>query len=253
MRLLTLADGFGDSNVMPAWYPCFFKWPEIIGFMTKGVDLVNMSRYGAGNEYLLQCLRHHKETDVALIQWAIPNRLDLVLSHTSDYWQQQIDSDLVYHNNIMNLAPDRYWLSSGSKVAGAQEYHQKFISLRQHQLRSQLFVEHATLLLLQHNIDYRFLLTWDSAYLQESVDNTNNWCWHEPFKGMHSFRHVSKFSSLDFDITQPISLIQFDFIKQFIMPGLNLPWRSNIEINAVENMLYRKHKDAVALRKNDHI
>jgi hypothetical protein len=42
--------------------------------------------------------------------------------------------------------------------------------------------------------------------------------------------------------------VQFDFIRQHIMPELDLPWRSNNEISAVENMLHRKYKEAVALK-----
>ena len=58
MKLLTLADGFGDSGTAPVWYCDFFKWPEIIKLMTHELDVVNLSRYGAGNEYIVQCLRN---------------------------------------------------------------------------------------------------------------------------------------------------------------------------------------------------
>ena len=249
MKVITIADGFGDSIAVPNWYPGFIKWPEIINFMTKGVELTNLARYGAGNEYILQCLRQHTvDTDIALVQWAIPNRLDLVLKHSSTFWEQQIATDVVYNNNIVNVGADRYWISSASNSPGVLEYHQKFISLRQHQLRSQLFIEHATLLLRQHNINYRFLLTDDSEYLQETVLDTSNWCWHQEFTGMNSFRKISKFSELDFELPQPISLIQFEFIKLFIMPNIDLQWRSVNEITAVENMLHRKYKEAILLK-----
>jgi len=249
MKLFTAADGFGDSVVAPSWYPQFFKWPEIIKLMTKGVELENLSRYGAGNEYIVQCIRNAKPADVALVQWAAPNRLDLILAHRSSFWTEQIAADATYNNNVLALNNDYYWLSSGSQLPGIKEYHQKFISMRQHQRRSQLFVEHAKLLFSSQGVNYRFLLTSDSDYLQETVADFGNWCWHEPFKGMDSFRKVSKFSELDFDLHQPISLIQFDFIKQFIIPNIDLQWRSTKEIDAVENMLHRKYKEAV-IEKN---
>jgi len=252
MKLLTIADGFGDSVAVPDWYPAFFKWPEIIKFMTRDVDLVNLSRYGAGNEYILQCLRHNfKGNDVVLVQWAIPDRFDLVVRSTDDFWNQQISQDPVYNNNTCALGRDRYWLSSASQNSHVQTYHQKYISHRQHQLRSQCYVEHATLLLESKSIQYRFLLTQDSPYLEESVTDTTNWCWHDAFKGMESFRKISAYAALDLGIVQPISLIHFDFIKQFIMPSLDLPWRDATEITAVENMLYRKYKQAVAAKPND--
>lgn len=254
MNLLTIADGFGDSNTMPPWYPDFFKWPEIIKFMTKGVELTNLSRYGAGNEYILQRLRYHLvDQQVVLVQWASPRRLDLVLDHCNDFWQKNIAKDPVYANNVVELNNQQWWLSSGTTDLSVKEYHTKFISLAQHESRSQMFVEHATLLLSQKKIYFRFLLTPNSDYLRQSIKDTANWCWHEPFKGMDSFRKVSKFADLDFGITQPISLVQFDFVKTYIMPGLNLPWRNSKEIDAVENMLYRKYQQAKQNKPHDKI
>ncbi len=249
-KLLTIADGFGDSKAVPPWYPNFYKWPEIIGFMTQDLEVVNLSRYGAGNEYILQSLRHnYTDTNVALIQWAIPNRLDLVLGNPDKFWDHQISQDPVYNNNVVNVGKDRYWISSGSTNPYIREYHSTYIRSRQHQMRSQMFVEHAKLLLDSAGIEYGFLLSYDSEYLKESVTDFSNWCWHSPFQGMHSFRRVSKFSHLDFNYIQPVSLIQFDFVKQFIMPKFDLRWKSANDIDAVENMLYQDHKQAMLLKK----
>jgi len=252
-KLLTIADGFGDSKAVPDWYPNFFKWPEIIGLMTQDLEVVNLSRYGAGNEYIIQSIRHNcTDIDVALVQWAMPNRLDLVLGNPDKFWDEQISQDPVYNNNIVDVGKDRYWISSGSNNPYVLEYHGKYIRSRQHQLRSQLFVEHAKLLLRSAGIEHGFMLSYDGEYLKESVTDFSNWIWHSPFRGMHSFRRVSKFSHLDFNYIQPVSLIQFDFVKQFIMPAFDLCWRSPKDIDAVENMLYQDHKQAMLL-KNDSI
>jgi hypothetical protein len=249
MKLLTIADGFGDTVHSPSWYPDFYKWPKIIWFMTKGVNITDLSRYGAGNEYILQCLRHNwPNQQRVLIQWAIPARLDLMLNDFDDFWHKEIAADPVYANNTVTLGPQRWWLSSGSTNRHVKEYHTRYVSLQQHQFRSQMFVEHATLLLKHNLIDYKFFLTWDSDYLAPVVSDVGNWCWHQEFKGMHSFRKVSKFADLDFGFTQPISPIQFDFIKTYIMPAFDLPWRSATELDAVENMLLRKYKHAKTLR-----
>jgi len=117
--------------------------------------------------------------------------------------------------------------------------------MSQHQLRSQLFIDYAKLLINQHQVNYRFMLTWDGWYLENTVADDINWSWHEPFKGMHGFRIHSKFSKLDLGITQPIPLIHYDFIKQFIMPCLDLPWRSDRELAAVESMLYRHYQESI--------
>ena len=66
------------------------------------------------------------------------------------------------------------------------------------------------------------------------------------------FTHKSKYRDLDIGIDQPLPLVAFDFIKQYIMPSIDLQWRNNIEIDAVENMLYRHYQEAIKNR-NDQI
>lgn len=250
MKLLTLADGYGDSVATPAWYPKYLKWPEIIKLMTKGVDLVNCSRYGAGNEFIVNQLKQNiTVADVVMVQWAQPHRLDLVLAHKDPkFWNDVIASDSVYKNNTVVCGNDKFWISSASKTPAVQTYHRQYITIRQHQLRSQIFVEYAKLLLEQHNIDYRFMLVNDSEYL----DIDAKWIWHKPFKGMSSFNFESKYFELDVGIVQPVPLVAFDFIKQYVMPSIDLPWRGTNEIDAVENMLYRHYQEAIKNR-NDQI
>jgi hypothetical protein len=247
INLLTIADGFGDSDAVPTWYPDYIKWPEIIKLMTRDVTVHNLSRYGAGNEYIIQCLCNNLiNKQAVLIQWAMPNRLDLVLAHNNEYsefWSQQIQNDQTYNDNILSIGNDLVWISSASKNSSIQEYHKKFISLRQHQMRSQIYIDYATLLL--RDIQHGFMLTKTSEYLNQSVTDTSNWFWHHPWHGMCEFRHHSKYADLELGITQPLPLVQFDFIKQFIQPRFKLPWRNDQEIRAVENMLYRKYQEAL--------
>ena len=239
IKLLTIADGFGDNSIHPDGYTDYFKWPEIIRLMTRGVELINLSRYGAGNEYIVNSLRNNvNDKDCVLIQWAQPNRLDLII-HDQYNWADAIASDPVYNNNIIDVGLDQMWLSSGSKIKEIKEYHNKFISTRQHKLRSQLYIDYAMLLLEKMKIDYKFMLTTTSEY----ICDTGNWVWHSKQQGMHEFRYQSQYCELDFGYPQPIPLIQFDFIKQFIMPVVDLPWRDSRDIDAVESMLYRKQKN----------
>ena len=253
VKLLTIADGFGDSRAVPDWYPDYIKWPEIIQLMTRGVELYNLSRYGAGNEYIIQCLRNNStDKDAVLIQWAIPNRLDLVLSHDAEhtqFWKQQIDNDSIYKNNVVELGNARIWITSASTAPGVREYHEKFIGHQQHQIRSQCYVDYATLL-LQH-AQHGFLLTQSSEYLGETVKDMSNWYWHDQFQGMCEFRHQSKYADLELGLVQPTPLVQFDFIRQFIQPRFNLPWRTEREIQAVETMLYRKYKESIKNKPHD--
>ena len=211
--------------------------------MTKGVALNNCSRYGAGNEFIVNQLKNNIDSaDVVIVQWAQPNRLDLILAHPNlTFWKNVIASDQIYNNNIVDCGNNKFWISSASKTDAVQEYHQRYISVNQHQLRSQIFVEYAKLLLEQRNIDYQFMLVDDSDYL--GIDA--NWICHEPFKGMSDFKHKSKYSNLDLGIVQPTPLVAFDFVKQYIMPKVALQWRTEREIDAVENMLYQHYQEAI--------
>ena len=249
IKLLTIADGFGDSQAYPLWYPSYIKWPEIIQLMTKGVALTNLSRYGAGNEYIANCITAHSAAhDVIIAQWAMPDRLDLVLAHTSNYqkfWSDTIKQDLVYYDNVVDLKDTKFWITSASTADPIQEYHKKYITVKQHQMRSQILIDYAKLLLEYQGKSYKFLLTINSEYLDTSITGKDCWAWHDILKGMHDFRYQSQFANLDLGITQPIPLIAFDFIKQFLMPVLELPWRGATELAAVESMLYRKYKEAI--------
>lgn len=243
LKILALADGFGDSQICPSWYPEFHKWPTILKLMTKDIEVIDFCRYGAGNEYMVSCLRHNYQVaDLVFIQWAIPYRLDLILAHERpmlDEWIAKINSDDVYKNNFQDIGQDRWWMSSGSTVDWVKDYRNKFISRRQHQTRSKIWAEYAHGLLKSKK--HGFLLAYDGEYLQDADIDPDVWVWHEPWKGMHDWRFHSHYSDLDLGVTQPIPLIQFDFIKEFIMPKFDLPWRSEREIQAVESMLVRKY------------
>ena len=218
--------------------------------MTKDVSLNNCSRYGAGNEFIVNQLKQNIDSaDVVMIQWAQPNRLDLVLAHDNPaFWNNVISTDSVYKDNIVDCNGNQFWISSASQTLEVQKYHNQIISLTQHQLRSQIFVEYAKLLLEQRGIDYRFMLVDDSEYL----DIDAKWICHAPLMGMSNFKRKSKYSNLDLGVVQPLPLVAFDFIKQFVMPSIDLQWRNAKEIDTVENMLYRHYQEAVK-NQNDQI
>lgn len=248
MNLLTIADGFGDSGAYPLWYKGYLKWPELIQLATRGVQLTNLSRYGAGNEFIVEALRNNiQDKQAVLIQWAMPDRLDLLLAHNEYYnfWNEVIKQDPSYSDNVVN----GYWISSNTQNPDVREYHRKYITVEQHRRRTRLYVDYAELLLNKHGIPFKFMLTADSPYL--STGNADNWIFHHPWRGMDSFRTESEFADLDFGYRQPIPLIQFDYIQKYIQPNFDLPWRSEKELKAVESMLYKKYKEAIINKPND--
>jgi len=247
LKLLTISDGFGDSECYPSWYPDYYKWPFILSLMTRNIELTNLSRYGAGNEFMVNLLReHHKSADVVLVQWTMPHRLDLMLAHSDDMqsnWRSKIKQDPVYNKNFQYTDDAEWWLSSASDMDRVQQYHSEFISKKQHRARSKIWIEYAHQILGSQV--HGFLLTYNSDYLKNVDVDNNTWVWHEPWKGMDNWRHISKYEHLDFGYIQPIPLIHFEFIKKFIMPKFDLPWRSEKEIKAVEQMLIRKYNQYI--------
>lgn len=243
MNILTLSDGYGDSRACPTWYPEYHKWPAILGLMTKGTNIIDLSRYGAGNEYMLSCLRHHvTAADMVLVQWTTPQRLDLILAHPPDLaeqWKHKIELDPIYHDNFQIIDKDRWWLSSNSTLDWVKNHNVQTISKRQHETRSKIWIEYGHLLL--GSKPHGFLLTYDSHYLNGINVNPATWIWHGDWLGMDKWRKLSRYRDLDFGLTQPIPLINFDFIRQFIQPKFDLPWRSEKEIQAVESMLFKKY------------
>jgi hypothetical protein len=251
-KILIIGDGFADPAAAHLWYQDFYKWPTLINLMAKNIAITNMARYGAGNEYMSYCLQsQYQHYDLVLIQWSKAERLDLVLDHTQEhltFWQQTIAQDPVYQHNVVDLEGKKIWISSASKNQTVVEYHQKYITPTQHQMRSQLLVEHAMLMLEANNIDYRFMLTYDAPYLS----NINaRWMCHKPLRGQHSFRSVSKHSQADIDYVQPIPLVSFDYIRKVIQPNLDLDWRSDCDLDALEVMLLKKHQLAMKQKPND--
>lgn len=243
LKILTLADGFGDSLACPHWYPEYFKWPKILGLMTKNTTIIDHSRYGAGNEFMINCLKqNYSQADVVFVQWAAPNRLDLMLCHEPNVlkqWQNDIANDPVYNLNFQTIGDKQWWISSASTIEPVITYHQHYITQYQHQSRSRLWIEYAHQLLQSHH--HGFLLTANSEYLDGILVENNSWIWHHPWKGMHDWRYHSQYRELDLGLTQPIPLIHFDFIRSFIMPKFDLNWRNEREITAIELMLLRKY------------
>jgi hypothetical protein len=68
---------------------------------------------------------------------------------------------------------------------------------------------------------------------------------------MCEFRHQSKYAELDLGLDQPIPLVQFDFVRQFIQPYFDLPWRNEQDIQGVEKMLHRKYQESVKNKPYD--
>lgn len=221
--------------------------------MAENINVVDLSRYGAGNEFIansvLNCVEQHTP-DLVLVQWTMPRRLDLLLSHsdeTAKIWKDTIDSDPVYCQNVLGVGGQCWWLSSSSQCQSVRHYHDHYISVEQHQNRSRQLIDYVRLWFNEREIDYKFMLSVSADYLKDRITKSV-WSWHQPWQGLHEFRNHSDYAELDFGLTQPISLVQFDFIKKYLMPTVNLDWHDNNKLTKVENLLYKQYQTAKTKR-----
>ena len=214
-NVLTISDGNGvDTD--------FKKWPTLLQLLTLDTLKVNnRSVIGASNEMILLQLAEAINTttiDCAIIQWTTPVRFDVIVD---DFWSRQAELDPVYHFNIVENSQHRWWVSSGSENQHIQEYHKKYISYPQAQLRSEANMLAASALLKSKNIPFVFCLAYKFEFSQPFSDAVASlpWAWHQPNLGLHEFRLTdSLHRSLDLNLAQPHSVIQLEWLHNIVAP-----------------------------------
>ena len=236
-NILVISDGNGvDTD--------FKKWPFYLKLLTtKTSNIINKSVIGAGNEFIFMQLADtltNEKIDYAVIQWSIPNRLDVV---SSDFWCEQAVNDKIYHFNLHDCAGQKWWVSSASKNEFVRTYHNLYVRNWQAQQRTQSLMLSAAELLKYHNIDFVFSLAYEMQFTAPTKDvlSTYPWVWHEEHKGLSEYRRVSKFSNLDTGLPQPHTLIQLDWINTVLKPAchfIDFDYTSyyNIENHLLKNV-----------------
>jgi hypothetical protein len=214
-NLLTISDGNGvDVD--------FKKWPTLLQLMTlDSLKICNKSVIGASNELILmqlaEAINSHK-IDCAIIQWTIPQRFDVIVD---SFWLEQAAIDPTYYFNLIENSQRRWWVSSASKNLVVQEYHKKYISKTQAELRSQANILAAAELLKSKDIPFVFCLAYELKFSApfESAITTLPWAWHQPNLGLHEFREtISKHQLIDQGFGQPHSAIQLEWLHNVVVP-----------------------------------
>jgi hypothetical protein len=232
-RLLVISDGNGvDTD--------FVKWPTILKILTtKSLSTVNRSVIGASNEMMLLQLTEavKEDIDYAIIQWSIPNRIDLV---GTSFWKQEAALDPVYNFNLIENNGQTWWVTSASKNAHVQQYHQKYINQWHSVLRTESYMLAAAELLKFHNIKFVFSLCYKFDFVNPYTDILNSypWVWHVPNFGISEFREHSKYRSLDKNLSQPHPLIGLEWINQVLKPGTDfIDYDSTTYYNVEQSLL----------------
>lgn len=217
-NLLIISDGNGvDTD--------FKKWPQYLQvLLRRSHHVINKSIIGASNETIYLLLAEaitQIDIDYAIVQWSIPNRLDVVID---SFWAGELEKDQKYGFNTTHHNNKKWWVTSASNNQNIQLYHKKYIDSWQAVQRSQSYMISAAELLKTNKIDFAFSLCYNFNF-KDPVANqldTYPWIWHEKYQGISEFRHISKFKNFDKGLSQPHTLIQLDWIKNVLIPNTTL-------------------------------
>lgn len=210
--LLIISDGNGVEND-------FHKWPFLLQLLTsKTLNIINLSVVGASNEMMLLRLAEVVSTqkiDYAIIQWSVPNRIDVVVD---TFWKEQAKIDPTYHFNIVDTLNTKWWVTSASKNSHIQEYHKKYVNQWHSTLRSESCMLSAAELLKFNNIEFAFTLCYAFDFIEpyKTILETYPWVWHDANKGISEFRQHSQYLKFDKGLPQPHPLIGLEWINQVL-------------------------------------
>lgn len=214
-RLLTISDGNGVDNNFKKW--CFY----LKLLLAKTHVVINQSVTGASNEMIFMQLAqaiHQGQIDQAIVQWTIPQRLDVI---ADEFWLGQAENDDRLSFNIVESNDHNWWVSSSSKNAYIREYHDVYIKHWQAAQRSQSYMVAAAELCKSNNIEFVFSLCYEFEFLKplEKTLQSYPWAWHADNQGISEFRNHSKYIIYDQGLPQPHSLIQLEWIDQVLLPS----------------------------------
>lgn len=234
--LLTISDGNGVDND-------FKKWPFYLKLLlSKTHTIINRSVVGASNEFMFMQLCeavYNHDIDHAIIQWSIPNRVDIV---ADDFWKKQAQQDPVYHFNIVKNNEQTWWVTSRSENDYIQEYHNKYIKYWQALQRTQSYMMAAAELLKFKKIDFIFSLCYNYEFENPNKNILDSYPWLtcNNNKGYSDFRHISKFSKFDKNLAQPHTLINLDWINTVVKPNTSFVDYDERNYLSLEQTLIKK-------------
>lgn len=214
--LLTISDGNGVDHTD------FKKWPFYLKLLlSKTHTVINPSVIGASNEFMFMQLSeavNNHDIDYAIIQWSIPNRIDVV---ADDFWINQAQQDQLYHFNIVESNNQTWWVTSGSQNNYIQEYHTTYIKYWQSVQRTQSYIMAAAELLKFKKIDFKFSLCYNYEFQNPNKNILDSYPWltYDNNRSYSDFRNVSKFSKFDENLSQPHTLINLDWINTVVKPN----------------------------------
>jgi hypothetical protein len=213
-KLYTAADGYGCNHIYP-------MWSELLARVLN-IEWVNLSVMGAGNEILatqvIEALEKESNPEETLwvVQWTSCKRLDLQIDLGNQELLDRIKTDSIYSKNFITTKKNRtFWVSSASKQEWVTK-HNDLILEEQHVSRSRMYQLAATYALEQRGANYEYMFAYDPYWSKNNLIDNSKYIWDF----MYNFKQRSKYADLDVGEIQPVSSVQLDFLKQYLLPKL---------------------------------
>lgn len=193
-KIYTFGDGFATGHIWP-------EWPQILQALLPEVSIINTAAVGAGPEWLvhqLVLMIDDIDNSTVIFQWPQSNRFDKLIE--DERWQSIADADDIYNFNQYISNNERWWLSSASTSQQIADYHNKYIQIKQHELRkkdAEILVKHA---LANLNCSYINISTLDQHQFSEQLQ----------FKDIRQLE------------IQPSPPVHLAYLKERIIPNLTI-------------------------------
>ena len=204
-------------------------WPQLLSRLLDDAEIDNYSEIGAGNEFI--CNRvidacGKKNYDIVLVQWAISKRLDVINSQQNNI-SKHIFKDVKYNKKHSNIKVNNrtWWLSSNSQIDYVQNYHNNYITMEQHKLRSINQMKLVELYLKQKKIpNFIFFSSYKLDIIdvpESNVLDWSLWCVDEQGAGMQEYgkKFFSRYATKE---AQPHPIIHLNYVTEILLPRLDI-------------------------------
>jgi hypothetical protein len=243
-KILCVGDGFGKGHIWP-------MWPQLLEKILDNVQITNFSSVGAGNEFIcnsvLSACKKNK-FDMVLVQWAISKRLDIINNKENNI-SSIILYDKIYNKKYSNIKIDdrSWWLSSDSQLEYVKKYHQNYISIEQHKLRSINYIKLTELYLKQIQMkNFLFFSSNKLDFLNLPESECLDWTvWNEHL-GKNSMaeyaeKHCSQYQTQE---VQPHPMVHLKYLKEILLPKLHMKVK-NKKIEDITKQIEVNYKSVI--------
>lgn len=191
-KIFTFGDGFAAGHIWP-------EWPQILQAVLPSHHIINTAAVGAGTEWLVHQLvnqLHNIKNSTVVFQWPPADRFDKLIEDRE--WEFIANACPVYAFNQHRSNNEHWWITSASPQKEVQEYHNKFVQQKQHQIRLQDYEILVANTLENSKCTYIKISTMDQELFSRNIDRND----------------------LRLNEVQPSPWVHFKYVKEILLPQM---------------------------------